>query len=90
MAVAAVEHGWGADLQFFLEFVGADGTRHREPLEASVTARLEEAQPVRRFRWAKGDANFPGSWWSSTVMGHVGFESWLERDLIRTARRVTT
>ena len=35
---------------------------------------------MRSFRWAKGAAHFPGLWWSSTTSGHVGFESWLERD----------
>ena len=80
MTVAALDLGSGADLRFFLEFVGADGTGHREPLAACVTARLEDALPVRSFQWAKGASHFPGSWWSSTTGDHVGFESWLERD----------
>ena len=45
-----------------------------------MTARLEDALPVRSFRWAKGSRHFPGLWWSSTTGDHVGFESWLERD----------
>ena len=89
MTVTALDLGSGADLRFFLEFVGADGTVHREPLAACVTARLEDALPVRSFQWAKGASHFPGSWWSSTTGDHVGFESWLERDLIRTTQRVT-
>jgi hypothetical protein len=80
MDAAAADLGCGADLGFFLEFVGADGTRHREPLAACATARLEDALPVRSFQWAKGASHFPGSWWSSTTGDHVGFESWLERD----------
>jgi len=80
MAVTALSLGPGADLRFFLEFVGADGRRHREPLAACVTERLEDALPVRSFQWAKGASHFPGSWWSSTTGEHVGFESWLERD----------
>ncbi len=90
MAVAALNLEPGAGLRFFLEFTGADGTRHRESLTACVTERFENALPVRSFRWAKGALNFPGSWWSSTTGEHVGFESWLERDLIRTIRRVIT
>jgi len=78
--VAALDLGCGADLRFFVEFVGADGMWHRESLAACATARLEDALPVRSFQWAKGASHFPGLWWSSTIAGHVGFESWLERD----------
>ena len=88
MAVAALNREPGAGLRFFLEFTGAGGTQRREPLTACVTERFESVLPVRSFRWAKGTLNFPGSWWSSTTGEHVGFESWLERDLIRTIRRV--
>jgi hypothetical protein len=80
MAVAAVCLEFGAGPRFFLEFTGADGTRHRESLAACVTWRFEDALPVRSFRWVKGALHFPGSWWSSTTGDHVGFESWLERD----------
>ena len=78
--VAALDLGFGVDLRFSLEYVRGDGTRHREPLAACAAERFEEAVPVRSFRWAKGAAHFPGSWWSSTTGEHVGFESWLERD----------
>jgi hypothetical protein len=80
MAVAAVNLEFGAGPRFFLEFTGADGTRHRESLAACVTWRFEDALPVRSFLWVKGALHFPGSWWSSTTGDHVGFESWLERD----------
>lgn len=80
MAVAALELYSGADLRFFVEFAEAGGRRRREPLEACVTARFEDALPVRSFHWAKGASHFPGWWWSSTTGEHVGFESWLERD----------
>ena len=82
MTVAALDLGSGTDLRFFLEFTEADGTRRREPLAACVTARLEDALPVRPFQWTKGASHFPGSWWSSTTGDHVGFESWLERDTL--------
>jgi hypothetical protein len=78
--VAAIDLGYGVDLRFSLEYVRGDGARHREPLTACAGGRFEEAAPVRSFRWAKGAAHFPGLWWSSTTLGHVGFESWLERD----------
>ena len=80
MTVAAVDLGSVADLRFFLEFLEAGGTRRLEPLAACVTARFEDALPVRSFRWTKGALHFPGLWWSSTTGDHVGFESWLERD----------
>ncbi|MDX6341966.1 MAG: hypothetical protein QOH87_2104, partial [Trebonia sp.] len=80
MTVAALDLGSGADLRFFLEFTEAGRTRRRDPLASCVTARLEDALPVRSFQWAKGASHFPGLWWSSTTGDHVGFESWLERD----------
>jgi hypothetical protein len=78
--VAALDLGFSADLRFSVEYVREDGTRCRELLPVCAAERFEEVLPVRSFCWAKGAAHFPGSWWSSTSMGHVGFESWLERD----------
>jgi hypothetical protein len=80
--VAALDLDYGTDLRFSLEYVRVGGARSREPLTACAGERFEEAAPVRSFRWAKGAAHFPGLWWSSTTSGHVGFESWLERDLV--------
>jgi hypothetical protein len=59
MTVAALDLGSGADLRFFLEFTESDGTRRREPLAACVTARLEDALPVRSFQWTKGAYTIP-------------------------------
>ncbi len=42
------------------------------PFEAMVRA--------RRFTPRKGQRHLPGRWWSATDDGHVGYESWLERD----------
>ena len=89
MDVAALDLGCSAELRFWVEFAREDGTVRRVPLAVCAGERFEDAVPVRSFHWAKGAAHFPGSWWSSTTLSHVGFESWLERDLIRTARRVT-
>ena len=83
MAVAALNLVSGAGPRFFVEFTGAGGTQRRESLTACVTERFENALPVRSFQWGKESLHFPGLWWSSTVGDHVGFESWLERDLIR-------
>jgi hypothetical protein len=35
---------------------------------------------ARRSAARKGQRHLPGLWWSFTVAGHVGYESWLERD----------
>lgn len=68
--------GW----EFGLEFVDRDGVRRRELLSACWDVRFEGVAPVRSFRWSKGQRSFAGWWWSATTGGHVGFESWLERD----------
>ncbi|MDO0934203.1 TnsA-like heteromeric transposase endonuclease subunit [Streptomyces sp. DG2A-72] len=47
---------------------------------------------MRSFPSWKGQHNYPGLWWSSTLGQHVGYESWLERDhamLLDFDRRVT-
>lgn len=45
-------------------------------------ARLEDGRPAREFRWTKGQRHNPGWWWSATSGAHVGYESWLERDVV--------
>ena len=37
---------------------------------------------MRRFAPRQGQRHLSGLWWSATAGGHVGFESWLERDLL--------
>ncbi|WP_265292719.1 TnsA-like heteromeric transposase endonuclease subunit [Streptomyces sp. SHP 1-2] len=44
------------------------------------TEGFEAGLPVRGFPSYRGQRNFPGLYWSATTGGHVGFESWLERD----------
>ncbi len=39
---------------------------------------------MRTFRWSRGLGHFPGWWWTATTARHVGFESWRERDQVRT------
>jgi hypothetical protein len=36
--------------------------------------------PVRQFTARKGQRHLSDLWWCATTGGHVGFESWLERD----------
>ena len=78
--VAALNLEYGSELGFSLEYVHDDGGLRRVPLAECVAGRFEDVLPVRSFHWARGAAHFPGSWWSSTMGDHVGFESWLERD----------
>jgi hypothetical protein len=35
---------------------------------------------VRPFRWPKGGESFAGWYFAATTGGHIGYESWLERD----------
>lgn len=39
---------------------------------------LAEALPWREFRWHKNQVHYSGKYWSSTMGGHVGYESRLE------------
>ncbi|RSS89172.1 TnsA-like heteromeric transposase endonuclease subunit [Streptomyces sp. WAC05292] len=63
-----------------LSYVDAVHQRQRRPLLDCVTARFEDAAPVRPFRWSRGERHFAGWYWAATTGQHVGFESWLERD----------
>jgi hypothetical protein len=49
------------------------------------TSRFESTLPVRSFFAWPGKRNYEGSWWSSTVRAHVGFESLLEREFLMAA-----
>ncbi len=63
-------------------FAEAGGGRRRERLGRCWQVRFERVPPVRSFPSYRGQRNFPGLWWSATTGGHVGFESWLERDQV--------
>lgn len=65
---------------FEVGYVTGDGAAHRVELADAWSVRFEEATPVRAFRSRKGQRHLPGRWWSGTDGGHVGYESWLERD----------
>lgn len=66
---------------FGLMFVDAAGARRREPLSACWDRPFEVAAPVRSFPSVKEGVNWPGYWWSATNGRHVGYESWVERDV---------
>ncbi|MDG4786231.1 TnsA-like heteromeric transposase endonuclease subunit [Micromonospora sp. WMMD1102] len=65
---------------FVVGYVGPDGRELREDLGVVAGVAFELVPPVRSFPAYRGQRNNTGLWWSATIGGHVGFESWLERD----------
>lgn len=65
---------------FEVEHVAEDGSTRRGRLSECWGARFEKAAPVRKFVSKRGTPGFSGFRWSATTGGHVGYESWLERD----------
>lgn len=57
-----------------------DAVQVRRSLGACWNVRFEYAVPVRPFRWPKGGESFAGWYFCATTGGHIGYESWLERD----------
>lgn len=85
LAVAAlgVADTAGTDVSFELVeigYVGEDGVEQRVALAEAPRVGFEWCAPVRRFLSRKGQRHLSGLWWSATTAGHVGYESWLERD----------
>ena len=70
----------GADPEFELCYLDADGGAHRELPSVWPGLLPETFLPAREFRWARSQKHLPGLWWSVTAWAHVGYESWLERD----------
>jgi hypothetical protein len=66
---------------FGVEFTGSDGGRCRGPLGELWGTPFEQVAPVRSFPSARGQVSFPGFYYAATMDAHVGFESWLERDV---------
>ncbi|MQS10993.1 TnsA-like heteromeric transposase endonuclease subunit [Streptomyces kaniharaensis] len=65
---------------FDVGYVDGDGVERRVPLRRARAVRFEDGLPVRSFPSYRGQRSYPGLYWSATTGGHVGFESWLERD----------
>lgn len=66
---------------FEVEFTDSAGERCCGPLGELWSARFERAGPVRSFPSFRGQASFPGLYYAATMDAHIGFESWLERDV---------
>lgn len=69
-----------SDGSFEIAHWSEDGAECRVPLEDAWLVAFERSRPVRRFAARKGQRHLSGLWWCATTGGHVGFESWLERD----------
>jgi hypothetical protein len=78
-----------ADDGFEVSYVAGDGAEHRVPLAHAWAVPFEQGIPVRRFPSRQGQRHLSGWWWSATTGGHVGFESWLERDWLLRQRQIT-
>jgi hypothetical protein len=65
-----------------VEYVDPDRGRERRPLAACWSVRFERVSPVRGFASFRGQRNWPGWWWFSRSGEHVGYESWVERDVL--------
>lgn len=70
-----------ADASFDLVFVDEAGCCRREPLSSCWDRPFERVPPVRTFPAIRDGVNWPGYWWSATNGRHVGYESWVERDV---------
>jgi hypothetical protein len=70
-----------AGSSFEVSFIDETGTQRREPLLSCWDVPFERAGPSRSFPSFKGQRNFPGLWWAATTGEHVGYESWVERDV---------
>jgi hypothetical protein len=70
-----------AGSSYALLFVDEAGIQRREPLPSCCDLPFERMRPSRSFPSFKGQRSFPGLWWSATTGEHVGYESWLERDV---------
>ncbi len=65
-----------------IDYIAGDGLECRAPLAEAWAASFESCRPVPRFTSRKGQRHLSGLWWSATVAGHVGFESWLNLMLL--------
>ena len=69
--------------RFEVEFVADDGECVRGPLMTHWHLLLRSrGDPVRSFPSYRGQRSFSGWWWFSRSGSHVGYESWLERDIL--------
>lgn len=66
---------------FEVEFATSPDEHRRGPLSEVWFTPFERVPPVRSFPRFREQRNFTGLYYSATMDAHVGFESWLERDV---------
>jgi hypothetical protein len=66
------------------EFFDSAGSRCYGPWSEMWCNSFEQAAPVRSFPSFKRQKNFTGLYYAATMDAHVGFESWLKRDVAMT------
>lgn len=66
---------------FEVVFTEAGGEQRRGSLAELWSVRFEHGVPARSFPSFKGQRNFTGLYYAATMNAHIGFESWLERDV---------
>jgi hypothetical protein len=66
---------------FGVEFTDDIGATRRGPLATLWSSRFEHVNSVRSFPSYRGQKNFSGLYYAATMDAHVGFESWVERDV---------
>jgi hypothetical protein len=64
---------------FEVEYTEPGGREVRAGLDRLRRVDLGSCLPVRSFPSYKGQRNYPGWFWSSTMTRLIGFESWVER-----------
>ncbi|MFE6848809.1 TnsA-like heteromeric transposase endonuclease subunit [Streptomyces sp. NPDC057686] len=65
---------------FWMGFTCPDGVERHGPLSVLWSTPFESVLPNRCFPVYRGQRNWTGWYWSATCAGHIGYESWLERD----------
>lgn len=66
--------------RYAIGYAGPDGLERTVGLPHALPVAFEAVPPVRSFARYRGQRSNTGLWWSASTGGHVGFESWLERD----------
>ena len=64
---------------FEVEYAEPGGREVRAGLDRLLRVDLGSCLPARSFPSYKGQRNYPGWFWSSTMSRLIGFESWVER-----------
>ncbi len=71
-----------------VRFRSTEGTVQETALGDVRAEDLAGALPWRTFRWHRGQQHFSGLWWSSTMTGHVVYESRLELARFQEGQRL--